>query len=141
MSYESDDHKQAAAGFLTGVEQNIDDEDRLLEDQQAEVARAKGDAEQVRPPTRQHGEDRPIGEVEQEALEDSQVSANPAAGRIPDEQCGPQRYEPSPVRDDAGDCYQQETAGAPEANQNSAFADEEEESQVQEYLQREELAD
>ena len=34
VSYESDDHKPAAEAFLTGVEQNIDDEDRLLEDQQ-----------------------------------------------------------------------------------------------------------
>lgn len=86
MSYESDDHKQAAAGLLSGVEQNIDDEDRLLEaQQQAEAARAKGDAEQDRPPTRQSRGSRPIGEVEQSALEESQVSANPAAGRIPDE--------------------------------------------------------
>jgi len=68
-------------------------------------------------------ENKPIGEVEQEAqntkeLEESQISANPAAGRIPEEQCGPQRYEPSPVRDDAGDCYQHETAGSPEASQS-----------------------
>ena len=41
VSYESDDHKPAAAEFLAGVEQNIDEEDRLLEDQQkAEVAQA-----------------------------------------------------------------------------------------------------
>ena len=85
MSYESDDHKEAAGGFLTGVEQNIDDEDRLLEDQQAEGVLAKGVAEPERPPTRQRGESRPIGEVEPAALEESQVSANPAAGRIPDE--------------------------------------------------------
>jgi hypothetical protein len=63
-------------------------------------------------------ENKPIGEVEHEGVEESQVSVNPAAGRIPEEQCGPQRYEPSPVRDDAGDCYQHETAGSPEAHQS-----------------------
>lgn len=34
VGYESDDHKQAAGEFLTGVEQNINDEDQQLEHQQ-----------------------------------------------------------------------------------------------------------
>jgi len=39
VGYESDDHKPGAdeqyrAEFLTGVEQNINEEDQLLEDQQ-----------------------------------------------------------------------------------------------------------
>ena len=119
MGYESDDHKPSAAEYLTGVEQNIHDEDeQLAEEQRAEVGRVNGDAEQARPLTRQNIEEKPIGEVEQEALEESQISANPAAGRIPEEECGPQRYQPSPVRDDAGECYQQEEAGGHEANQS-----------------------
>ena len=41
VSYESDDHKPGATEFLAGVEQNIDEEDRVLVDQQeAEVAQA-----------------------------------------------------------------------------------------------------
>jgi hypothetical protein len=142
VSYESDDHKQVASAFLTDVEKNINEEDQVLEHQkEAEVAQAYGDAEQVRPPTRHSMTNKQIGEVEQEALEESQISANPAAGRIPEAQCGPQRYEPSPVRDDAEDCYRQETVESPDADESKAFADEEEDDHMQEFLRREELAD